>query len=301
MKIYLFYFFAGIILYSCSEVKTQHLDIQGHRGCRGLLPENTIAGFIEAVKLGVHTLEMDVVISADSQVVVSHEPWFNFEISTSPNGNTFTEEEGNCINLFKLNYTQIAKYDVGLKSHPRFTQQKKIQASKPLLIDVFNEVDSFCRVKNIKLPNFNIEIKSTVKEEKLNYQPAYNVFSDLVINLISSTLMQTRCTIQSFDMRILQYIHKKYPQQQLALLIEYNADYNQAIKNLGFKPEIYSCHYTYVNQEMINDLHRQQIKVIPWTVNKVEDMKNLINQGVDGIITDYPDSLIALVKTIIVG
>ena len=101
-------------------MSSRKLDIQGHRGCRGLLPENTLSAFKKAIDIGVTTLEMDVVISKDSQVVVSHEPWFNFEITTSSNGQTLSESEGHELNIFQMNYEAIVKYDVGIKNHPSF-------------------------------------------------------------------------------------------------------------------------------------------------------------------------------------
>ncbi|TAD92912.1 MAG: glycerophosphodiester phosphodiesterase, partial [Bacteroidetes bacterium] len=90
-------------------------DLQGHRGCRGLLPENTIAAMLKAIDLGVTTLEMDVVITADSQVVLSHEPFFNHEISTKPNGNQVTEAEEKDLNIYKMGLAQVQAYDVGLR------------------------------------------------------------------------------------------------------------------------------------------------------------------------------------------
>src|SRR4029079_15930170 len=109
-------------------------------GCRGLMPENTIPAFLKAVELGITTLEMDVVISKDSQVVVSHDPYFNHEITTKPNGDTINEAEEKDLKLYRMSYEEIRQYDVGIKPHPRFPLQQKIKAYKPLLSDVLDSV-----------------------------------------------------------------------------------------------------------------------------------------------------------------
>src|SRR5436305_9759012 len=101
-------------------------DIEGHRGCRGLLPENTIPAFLKALELGVSTLEMDVVITKDKQVLVSHDPFMSHEICRSPEGKYITAEEERSHNLYRINLAQISQYDCGMQPHPRFPEQKKI-------------------------------------------------------------------------------------------------------------------------------------------------------------------------------
>jgi glycerophosphoryl diester phosphodiesterase len=107
-------------------------DLQGHRGCRGLMPENTIPAMLKAIDLGVTTLEMDVVITKDNKVVVSHEPWMEKEITTKPDGSFInTTVESMEFNIYKMNYDEVVKYDVGMKPHPRFPNQQKMKVVKP--------------------------------------------------------------------------------------------------------------------------------------------------------------------------
>src|SRR5215218_1456073 len=113
---------------SSSSVNNNQFDKQGHRGCRGLMPENTIPAMLKAIDLGVTTLEMDLAISADKKVVVSHDPHFNEKITTTPQGTQLTKAEGAARLLYAMNYDSIKKYDVGLKPHPDFPQQQKIAA-----------------------------------------------------------------------------------------------------------------------------------------------------------------------------
>src|SRR5688572_8669254 len=100
-------------------------DTEGHRGCRGLMPENSIPAMMKALEIGVSTLEMDAVITKDNQVILSHEPFFNHEITTKPNGEAVTEAEEKSLNIYRMTYSETQQYDVGLKPHPRFPNQQK--------------------------------------------------------------------------------------------------------------------------------------------------------------------------------
>ena len=105
-------------------VAVASFDYQGHRGCRGLMPENTIPAFLKAIELHVTTLEIDVVITKDKQVIISHEPFFNHEITTKPDGSFIDEKDEQTYNIYKMTFAETKRYDVGLKPHPRFSQQQ---------------------------------------------------------------------------------------------------------------------------------------------------------------------------------
>ena len=117
------------------------LDIQGHRGARGLMPENTVPSFIHALTLGVTTLELDVVVSRDSQVVVSHEPFLSSTICLSPDGKAIPVEEEKRYNLYQMDYDDIRRADCGSKGNPRFPEQRKMAVAKPLLTEVIDSVE----------------------------------------------------------------------------------------------------------------------------------------------------------------
>lgn len=264
------------------------MDWQGHRGARGIYPENTIGAMFEALKYPVTTLEFDVVISKDFEIVVSHEPWMSEEICTDPKGNVVRGKEHN---LFKLTYAEIASYDCGLKPHPRFPEQKKVKAQKPTLRALITEVEERLKSTNRSHIPYNIEIKSTVEDEKAGFQPDYRTFSDTVIKALKEKLPTTKFTIQSFDWRVLQYIHEKYPEVKLVALIETAIDPEKDLKRLGFNPYVYSPDFTLLTKAHVEYLQKKGIKVIPWTVNSVEDMKTVLGMKVDGIITDYPNRI----------
>lgn len=265
----------------------QIVDIQGHRGARGKMPENTIPAFIYAMDQGVTTLELDVVISKDNKVVVSHEPWLSEEICIDSAGNELDHVKEK-YNIYSLNYSEIEQFDCGSKQNKRFTEQISIKSAKPLLQDVIKAVERHQKGITHYEVSYNIEIKSTPEGDGV-YHPDVMEFSDLVYELIDQYLSWERVIIQSFDIRTLQYWHSKYPKVQLALLIENIKSPKANIKELGFTPGIYSPYYKLISKKSVTELHSMGMQVIPWTVNDKSEMKKLVSWGVDGIITDYPN------------
>lgn len=284
-----------IILISCTSTDQpeKSIEIQGHRGARGLAPENSLSAFILATDLGVNTLELDLVVSKDSQLVVSHEPFFSPEFCLDQNGNQIAEDS--IINIYQLTYAEIMRFDCGSKGNPRYPDQKRISVFKPLLSDVIDSIDSYTEKKGLKPMLFNIELKTT-RETDSTFHPTPDVFSDLVYDLLTEKQVFDRVTIQSFDFRTLQYFNTKYPEVALVLLIENELDWRVNIDSLGFTPEIYSPYYKLVSQEIVKEIQDAGIKVIPWTVNDFADLKEVKEWGVDGIITDYPDRALTITK-----
>ena len=179
-------------------------EIQGHRGARGLLPENTIPSFKKAIDLGVQTIELDVVISKDKKVVVSHDPYFNPAISTAPNGEPVTKNTSG--NLYLLDYKEIKKYDVGMKPHPDFPRQQKLAAQKPLLADLLDAAEAEAQIKNRTI-HYNIEIKSK-KGTDNTHHPDPAIFVEKLVTVLKQKNIVDRCIVQSFDMRPLQVLHR---------------------------------------------------------------------------------------------
>jgi len=168
-----------------------NFDIQGHRGARGLAPENTIPAFLKALDLGVDTLELDTVVSKDGKLVVSHEPWFSSEISLDTNGQPILPENQKEFNLYKINYAEIKLFDVGSLGNRRFPVQQKIK---------------------------------------------------------------------------------------------------------GFQPDVYSPHFSLVNEFTVKYCCGKKITIVPWTVNETAAMENLKKFQLDGIITDYPNRAIDIFR-----
>jgi glycerophosphoryl diester phosphodiesterase len=263
-------------------------DVQGHRGARGLAPENTIPAFIVALDTGVTTIEMDVVITKDSLVVVSHEPWMSNEICLNPYGKPYTQKEEKKYNIYQMGYDAIKLFDCGSKENPKFPQQRKAAGPKPLLRDVIVAVEDHIKSFSRYEVDYNIEIKSTKETDNIMH-PTPEVYSDLVYNVIDQYLPWDRIVIQSFDVRVLQYWHQKHPEVRLALLVDNKKTPYDNITALGFDPTIYSPDFNLLSRDKVIYLHKRKIRVIPWTVNEISDMLSLKGMGVDGFITDYPD------------
>jgi glycerophosphoryl diester phosphodiesterase len=262
-------------------------DLQGHRGARGLMPENTIPAMIKALDLGVTTLELDLAVTKDGEVVVSHEPYMNPVICLTPDGKEIAAGD-KTYNIFQMDFSEVIQFDCGSKFHSGFPQQVKFHVSKPRLSDLIDVVEKYVSDMGLTKPNYNIEIKSSPDGDGV-YHPAPKEFSDLVYHLINEKLDWNRVNIQSFDFRVLQYMHQAYPEVTLAMLVETAGKPAEQLAELGFEPEIYSPYFAALTKETVDQFHQKGMKVIPWTVNSTEQMERLLNMGVDGIITDYPN------------
>ncbi|MCX6213456.1 glycerophosphodiester phosphodiesterase family protein [Spirosoma sp.] len=273
-------------------------DIQGHRGCRGLMPENTVPAFLKALELGVTTLEMDVVISKDRQVVVSHEPYFNAAFSIAPDGVPVDKKAQKNLVLYTMTYADIKRYDVGTNGNPAYPEQKKLSIHKPLLSEVLEQAEAYRKAHNLPLFSYNIEIKSEPSEYGKS-QPEPTEFCELVQAVLkkqfpAERVNSNRIIIQSFDFAMLKQWKKgvaesDYPPVRLSALVENLRSPSTNLDELGFTPDIYSPYFRLLSKRKINWLHEQNIRVIPWTVNNRADMERLKRWGVDGLITDYPD------------
>jgi glycerophosphoryl diester phosphodiesterase len=262
---------------------------EGHRGTRGLMPENTLPAMYKAVDLGVNTVELDVVFSKDGKVVISHDVYFHQDITTTPDGKQLTGKEAQQLVLYNMNYDSIRKYDVGLKVHPDFPLQKKMPAYKPLLAELVDSTNWYAATKG-KTILYNIELKTNPANDGTKTPPVEE-FVDGVMKVVKEKKLETHSYLQSFDFRPMQIIHKKYPGIVTAILIGGNdkRSFTQQLEELGYTPEMYSPHYSLVTTELVKECHTRGIKIIPWTVNSIEEMKKLKDMKVDGIITDYPD------------
>ncbi len=277
----------------------QNYDIEGHRGCRGLMPENTVEAFLHALKLNVTTLELDVCISKDRKVVVSHEPFMNSLFCSHPDGSLVLKAEEKSLNLFQMNYDEIRKFDSGSRGNVKFPEQEKIKTYKPLLTEVLEKIESYSKQNKLKPINYNIEIKSEPDEYGIS-QPEAAEFSDLVHDIISKHIPGDRIVLQSFDFEVLKYWHKKietnkYKKVKLAALVEMKG-VKTTFQDLGFLPDIFSPYYKLLTKEKVIECHEKGVKVIPWTVNEVADMIKIKEMGTDGLITDYPDRALQSLK-----
>ncbi|MEO1033121.1 MAG: glycerophosphodiester phosphodiesterase family protein [Bacteroidota bacterium] len=273
---------------SCNPKK--QVDVQGHRGCRGLLPENSLPAFEKAIELGVQTLELDIAITKDREVVVSHEPFMSGVICFDPENGEIPEERNRAYNLFEMTHEEIKRFDCGSKFHPAYPKQEKLKTYKPLL----SEVLELAKTKN---PNvrFNIEIKSK-PEYYGKYTPHPEAYVKIVLDEIEQHHVFQLVNLQSFDLAILEEVKKQSPKMPVALLIDEDETIKGKLQALSYKPEIISPYFKLLSQNQIKDYQSQGYLIIPWTINREEDMKTMLEWCVDGVITDYPDRLINMLS-----
>ncbi len=265
-------------------------DKQGHRGCRGLMPENTIPAMLKAIEIGVTTLEMDAMITKDEKVIISHEFYFNHTITTKSDGSFVDAKDEKKYAIYGMPYAETQQYDVGMKLNPAFPRQEKLAVHKPLLSDLIDSVETFCSREKRIHPFYNIETKSTPVTDNILH-PAPEKFVDLLMEVINRKGIAKKVIIQSFDFRTLKVMHQKYASVKTAALVQAadKRSIDDQLKQLGFTPSIYSPESSLVNKELINRCHQLNMKVIPWTVNDKGQIENFRKMGVDGIISDYPD------------
>ncbi len=283
-----------ILLSSCTmapplqtESTTLHenFDWQGHRGGRGLMPENSIEGFIHALSFPVRTLELDVVLTKDNVVLVSHEPWFSEEICDC----AALENK----NLYQLTYAEIKLIKCGNKPHPRFPEQQQLTTYKPSLIDVVEAVKKHCKAQGIDMPRFNIELKSQAEWNGV-YLPETRLFVERVYETIRGLGIVELTTIQSFDPGVLNVFMRMNTNLQFAFLTEEKGEPLEQMLVLDKLPDIYSPYYRNIDKAQVEQLQKLKMRVIPWTVNTIQEMREIIKMGVDGIITDYPNLILEL-------
>ncbi|NML66894.1 glycerophosphodiester phosphodiesterase [Hymenobacter sp. RP-2-7] len=270
-------------------------QVHGHRGCRGLFPENTLPAFLHALALGVDALELDVVISADNQVVVAHEPWLSAQLGLSPTGQPITGSKRE-YNLYQMSYDLIRQCEVGLSPHPLFPTQQLVPTYRPLLREVLLATEAACQQLGRPPVRYSIEIKSTRATEEL-YHPSPTEFVRLVLGECPAAVL-SRTTLLSFDFRILQEVRRWQPSLAVCLLTESSFDSTTVFHELGFVPEVFGPDYQLLNRQLAQDMQSRYpvLQIVCWTINEYAAMLEASKWGISGITTDYPDVAQAVLK-----
>jgi glycerophosphoryl diester phosphodiesterase len=306
---------AAVVTMTVASTPAAAFDLQGHRGARGLAPENTIEAFTTALGIGVTTLEFDLAMTKDGVLVVHHDEWLNPNTTRDTNGQ-FLAQRGPAIHALTL--AEVQRYDVGrLKPGTayaaRFSQQRPVDGARiPKLTDVFDLV----RRAGADHMRFNIETKITPTSGA--DVPAPEVFAETVAGAIRAAQLEARATVQSFDWRTLAALASIAPEiERVCLTTEQPGDDTIQRGKPGPSPwtagldiddhggsvprlvtvancTVWSPYYREVTREALAEARAFGLKVIPWTVNERADMEHLIALGIDGIISDYPDRLRAV-------
>lgn len=264
-------------------------EVHGHRGNPKVFPENTVEGFISAVGEGVHAIEMDVVVSKDKKVVVSHETYMAAGKVLTPEGLPISKQEESSYNLFQMDYSLIRKFKCVLLNKPAI-------GHKPLLSEVIQSIQEYTATAGLILPVFNIEIKSEPAAYGLS-QPHPEEFAELLLKVLQKHHFKDQVIIASFDPHILNLVHEKNPQLKTSFLTE-DEGIEKNLSLLKFTPGIYSPRVDLVkSRSFVESIHSLGMRVIPWTVNHEEEIMKMVKMGVDGIITDHPKKALQLLRT----
>jgi len=289
-----------------ASLPVQAFDLQGHRGARGLLPENTLPSFKKALEIGVDTIECDMAVTKDDVVVIYHDLWLNPDITRGPDGK-WLESRGPAIR--DLTFAELQRYDVGrikpgTKYAADFPDQQPVDGTRiPRLSDLFDLVKQSGNEK----VGFDCETKLSPLEPNATLAP--EAFARRVIVEIRKHGMAKRTMVQSFDWRTLQVIQKEAPEIRTMYLSsprtiarvdattpspwvagfwpDVHGSVPRAVKAAGGK--IWAPNQTYLTPELLAEARSLGITVIPWTVNDPAMMDKLLGMGVDGIISDRPD------------
>jgi len=274
-----------LLVMTNNAMANKQLDVQGHRGARAVLPENTLPAFEHALELGVDTLELDMGVSKDGVVVVSHDQDINPEICQTEDGKNV--EKG--LLIHQLTLAEIKSFDCGSKLNSRFTKQVTVPGTQiPTLSEVF-EMVAASNAANASKVRFNIETKSN--EQRPDAQPSPNKFVELVLKVVHEFDLEARVTLQSFDHRTLRAAKQQAPQLELAALFEKKPE-NWIAAARSAHADIVSPYFKDINAESVANMQRSGLKVIPWTANQASDWEKLVSMQVDGIITDDPEPLL---------
>jgi glycerophosphoryl diester phosphodiesterase len=295
---------------------TGAFDLQGHRGARGLLPENTIPAFTKALSIGVTTLELDMALTKDGVLVVHHDEWLNPDIARGPDG-TFLAARGPALHALTL--AEVKRYDVG-RIKPgtayaaRFSHQQSVDGTRiPTLEEVFDLV----RRAGADHIRFNVETKITPTSGDDVASP--EIFADAVARAIDKAGLTSRVTVQSFDFRTLVILRRIASAIERVCLTDEQPNDDTIMRGKpgpspwtagldvddhgGSTPRLvaaagcqaWSPNFADPSADKVAEAKSLGIKVIPWTVNERADIDRVIDLGVDGIISDYPDRLRAAV------
>ena len=253
--------------------------VHGHRGARARMPENTLPAFEYAIQQGVDALEMDMAVTKDNVIVISHDPILETPVCSGPR---------NGVVIHTLTLAEVRQWDCGAVQNPNFHTQKAIPGTRmPTLDDVF-------QLASRGAFDYNIETKSF--PDRPEYTPPPDEFARMVLDKVRHYKLEKRVILQSFDFRTLVAMRKLAPEIRLSALTEMDPRAFTTIAKEAGNAEIVSPYYKLVTADKVAAAHAAKIQVVPWTVNDPAQWDRLIDAKVDAIISDDPAALIAYLK-----
>lgn len=292
-----------------STAGAQSVDVQGHRGARGLVPENTLAGFEHAVRLGVTTLELDLGLTRDGVLVVHHDRRLQPDHTRDASGRWLQPPTPT---LRALSLAELQAHDVG-RARPgsatarTFPEQQPRDGERvPTLQALFDRVQAL----GAGQVHFNLEIKVSPLAPDETAPP--EAMADALLALLRQRGLLARATVQSFDWRVLAHLRRTEPSLRLSALsmaalggtvpddgawtaglrlAEHGGSVPRMVKALG--AQVWSPRFDTLSPTIVQEAHALGLKVVPWTVNAPADIERMLELGVDGIISDHPERVLA--------
>ena len=256
--------------------------VHGHRGARAVRPENTMPAFEYALRIGVDVLELDLAVTRDNVLVVSHDPKLSDAICTAPQG-----WKGSNV-IRKMTLDQLRLWDCGAKRNPQFPRQEPVPGTR---VPTFDEVLALAPRGTFE---FNVETKIYAKYPELT--PAPEEFSRLLLEAIRKHKLEKRVIVQSFDFRTLKAMKAMAPEIRLSALFEPLTTWDPIKATVELGAPIISPHYRLVNKGFVERAHKAGLQVVPWTANDEAEWRKLADAKVDAIISDDPAALLAWLK-----
>lgn len=267
----------------------RHIEVQGHRGARAVLPEESIPAFSHALEAGVDTLELDLAVTKDDHLVVLHDLTINDARCLGPGGEKLEGRPP----VRSLTLAEIKQLDCGSLPHERFPKQVPVPGTRVATLSEVFELVAGSALPSAKKVGFNIEMKSVPAHPELTLPP--DAFARKILDVAARHGMSARVTIQSFDHRMLAAVKRLAPNVPISLLIDGTLpDLAALAEHAG--AEIVSPNVEWITAEEVRALHATGVRVIPWTANTPEEWSYLVGIGVDGIISDDPAALIAWLR-----
>ena len=271
---------------------TDYVEVQAHRGGAGLMPENTIEAMKHALDMGVNTLELDLQISQDGQIVVSHDPYFHHRYAIRPDGSHISKNDPKEY-IYTMPYSEVVKYDVGSRPSEVWPEKACVKTVKPLASDLIDFVENYVTEKGLSPVRYNIEIKSKDADGEGKNWPTYDRFVSECCKFLHSKHLGDRLVVQSFDVRALNYMNEKYPEFILSYLVDAKAgEFEAFMEKLEFTPQWLSPHFSITDETLVQKCREKGMKIVPWTVDKPEDIRRILDLKVDAIISNYPDRVL---------
>ncbi len=273
----------GLFLMNDLQAQDTNCMIIGHRGFRGVYPENTLVGFQKALLLPIDGIELDVVVNKDHELVISHDPFFQKEFCLDSTGAKIMNEKE--FNIYKLSQEEVMRFDCGSLKNPKFEEQQVISQYKPLWKE-FKELKKLDSTHTILF-----EIKS-IKADYGKSQPFPDEYAKLVVAELADYPFRSKIVIMSFDPVILNEIHKISNDYRMVLLTYKPINkIKYPLKKLDFLPYALGMFHPTIHRNVIDQLHDLGLKCFAWTVNDQKNADRLHELKVDALITDYPDRI----------